>query len=261
MHTDLYQPYVSTYDLAFEFINRAYEEEPSKEIKAKVIRDMTSAVDSGWTKELIMYRFDKEVLDESIKLREFFSPSLINKLKSHQRNVLVSSNRSIYYHNELRVMPRGAEVIWDIDAGVITPQKQEFYLEMRSSITIEQIMDYYLSKFGIRKADIVLNRYLVTLSSMVSQHGADLVLFMIDLMANAVFADGLKVPNSPISLTDYMSEAKVAIQSKQSCIATVGYGSFGVFDQEPVEVGVDKIVYKQRTYAYRGRSQDIKRVC
>ena len=229
---------ISLYDIVFKYIEKFYQIEPVSKVKSDIIYKFEYILDSGWTSEEIMYKLDRCNANNGVpNLSELF------ERKSNEQNRNLMNSKTFYYHNLLRVCPPPPTQVWDINTGDIQTVSEDFYLEMRASITPSQITDYYVEQMKLDTNKININRYIGSINYMINKYGLDLVLFTIDVAANYTLSDDLQKPNSPVGIVEYMYKAQDLLNQKLS---------------ETKAAGDDKIVYRKRVLTFRSWSEEEK---
>lgn len=206
---------MSAYDLAHTYFTtyRKPNLVASDENKKRVLTRIEELLDSGWTEYDIINRWlDKDA-----------SPSGGNLLRSSE----------FYWHNQLRLMPGPARMELDIDTGTISHVREPWFLEMRASYTVDDMLDHYLRLFGLARGQVNVNKHLGTFRHLLTRHDVDLLLFMIDACVNGRKDGDEGPPLDPIVVGEYLREAESALNRKIT---------------ENRNVGSDKIVPKQRAH-------------
>lgn len=218
----------SVYDLAFAYLQKFYRTEPDNMVKTRVIIEMKKSLYRGWTTEEISTSLKQANPNDGPPDLDF----MFGEFK--EGNLLLSEK--MYYHNLLRCCPPPPTVNWDINTGEITPvDEQEYFLEMRASITLDQITDYYISQMEIKPDEVNLNRYKGSFKCLIDKYGLDLTLFMIDASKNLIFSEHLNKPVTPMAIAENITQAQELYNQKRN---------------EIIAAGDDKIVYKNRKLKY-----------
>lgn len=205
-------PY-SVYDLVYLYFTkyRPASLKPTDENKRKVLGRIKQLLDSGWTEQDIIRRWT----DRSA------APAGGNLLKSDR----------FYWHNALRIMPGPTKVYFDLNTGEITREREEWFLEMRASFTLDDLLDYYLAQFQLSRGQINENRYRGTFRYLLSLYDIDLLLFMVDCCAHDRLDRDEGPPTDPIVISDYEWQGREAMNRKIT---------------ECRQAGGDKIVVRKR---------------
>lgn len=224
----------SIFDLAFTFIERFYDEEPSKEEKLAIIHEFEKLLLHGWTLEEIqrtLRAFMIKYPDDRPDIAKLFK-----KVDSSRQNLLKQG--SFYYHNQLRIVPGAPVRELDYNTGEIKKIEEEFFLEMRASYTIDNVIDYYIDQLNLTPSYQERSRFIGALKYLLKQYNIDLLLFMIDQAANhLVYDDKSRRDYNPLNLSDYRGYAEQTLNHKRT---------------ETKLSGDDRIVPRKRVFTFRG---------
>lgn len=223
----------SIFDLAFTYIQRFYDEEPSKEEKVRILTEFEDLLFYGWTTEDIIkhlrgfqVRFPGQRPD---------LPKLFSKLHPSSSNLLKPNTN--YHHNELRLMPGPPKRELDYNTGEIKKISEDYFLEIRASYTIENLVDYFVKQFDLPANGDSFKRYIGGFKYLLKTYNIDTVLFMIDAAANLAYSeDKNRRDFNPLSLAEYRHTAETAMMNKQTEIKLSGD---------------DKIVPRKRVLTFR----------
>ncbi len=136
-----------------------------------------------------------------------------------------------YYHNQLRVLPPPPRVTVDYNTGQISREVTEYFLEMRASYTVGELLNYYHCRSHTSDRKITHNRFIGSLEWLLKHFDIDELLFMIDAMVDHITNNNLPPPEKITILTDYETAGKT-LKSLCEC--------------EAKACGGDKIVPKRR---------------
>lgn len=221
---------VSLYDIAFYFVetmvNKKLYNGSTKELFTKATATFADMLDNNMTSEQLMKEISNlnKPITESTNLYSLFS-----RPDASKENLLKSG--TFYYHNLLRCIPAPPQTSWDINTGEIITINEPHFLEMRASITLDEITEYYCKRFEINQLNISINRYKGSIKYMIDKLGIDIVLFMIDTASDIIKADDLQRPTSPVAVGEY------EVAARESYFAKVS---------ENKASGDDQIVFKPR---------------
>lgn len=187
---------MSAYDLAHLYFTeyRKSDFPATEENKRKVLRRINELLDSGWTDVDIIHHW---------KTGEG-EPAGGNLLRSDE----------FYWHNQLRIMPGPARVEFDLDSGAMKRIQEPWFLEMRASYTVDDLLDYYLKQFGLTRSQVNVNKYLGTFRYLLGRYHVDLLLFMIDACANHRKDADEGPPLDPIVVGEYEPFGRQAMERK-----------------------------------------------
>lgn len=224
----------SFYDLVFAFLERFYDEAPPESEKKRVASEMWHLLLNGWTAE--------DITNELRMFRGSFPgvrpdlAELFEHLRRRQQNLLRPDR--FYFHNQLRIMPGPPKRSLDLNAGTITKNEEEHFLEMRASYTVEDLTDYYIQQ---SKESVTANdrkRMVGAFKYLLKTHELEVVLFMVDAGVNAVYSEDLgRDQLSPLKLADYKGAAEMQFAEKRT---------------ENIRAGDDCVVPRRRVLSLRG---------
>ena len=108
---------------------------------------------------------------------------------------------SFYYHDELRVVPpMPVEKVREDGSSYL--HIEPFYLEMRESYTLEDLLTYFQRK--MKTASIDKRKDIGALRYLVNSYGLDEVLFTIDHVWEDCTWNDKKLPDNPLELSNHM---------------------------------------------------------
>ena len=223
----------SVYDLTFDYLNRFYEkEEMTDTLKREVYVTLYGLLMEGWTdEELIreMNFFEKQSPD----CRPYSFFNWMMSRSGNKKNENLIDPRHFYYHNELRILPPPPKRYFDYNEGIVKKIETEYFLEMRSSYTVFDLIQYYYKQFaGKVDANRDSRRMVGAFKHMLRFHTLEEILFMIDVASNLVVAGDIVVRgNEPFFIEEHKAQAMLAYHEKKT---------------EAVQAGDDKVVPKKR---------------
>lgn len=207
---------VSLYDLAYEYIKRLHKSgrKVTTDEKKAVLQQIAAALDNGWTAEDIL-----AVIEEGTDLENAFTE------REEKRNLLQQGR--FYLHNELRVTPPPPVREYDIATGKIKSYSEPYFLEMRASYTVEDLLQYAKKRLPVSN----MARWRGGLRWIAERYDIDLILFAVDEMAADLEEKEYRGEIRPFDLLDYLDEARKTMEAKIT---------------EEREAGVDRVVPRQR---------------
>lgn len=195
----------SVYELAFNFININYNKDdviPKKEI----INTIMGVVNNGANYQDINYKIQNYPCNDKDYERFF---KTINSSSSPN---LIAANR-FYYHNELRVFPEPPTRELNIDTGEIEKTEFEYFLEMKASYTMNDLVKYIYSKDSFSLLKNNENRLKGGLKSLLCKYDIEVILFTIDTVDVLYIPNQKKIKNI-FEIEDYIQEGKVNLNMK-----------------------------------------------
>lgn len=162
------------YDLAAYYIRQCIGKPVNKDYTQKLIIAFNKILANGYT--------IKDIYDEISRCNtnRKFNKFIFTERKAGDDSNLMSPN-VFYYHKNLKIMPLLDKVDHDINAGTMTSNNDEFYLEQTASYTLNELISYGYSRNAF-PTGIAFNENRVKgmVRSFINTHGLDIVLFMIE---------------------------------------------------------------------------------
>jgi hypothetical protein len=195
----------SIYDFGFGYIKRFCNQEPSRDIKLEIMNQFSELLVNGWTEDEISkvvraYKHTDPTILPSV--RHMFSGQ-----STSRENLLVPN--AFYYHPELRILPPPAKRDFDYNTGIISKAEEEYFLEMRASYTLHELIQYFVTKFELNPSPEDMKRYIGGFKYLLKQHNIDTVLFMVDAAHNNMYTEDNNTHDfNPIKLADYRTMAE-----------------------------------------------------
>ena len=197
---------VSTLDLTYLYILKFYKQEPPLDEKKELISDMCTLLQYGYN--------DKDIMSA---IRELNTKAPVTRLCAGKvfsaKNILNPFN--FYYHNQLRVTPKECPVI-EKDGVITQPDDTPYFLEMRASYTVGELVDYYIKVFGVRPEDVNRGKFSGGFEWLLKKYTIDLVLYMIDSCATSMVLEDLRGPKSPLDVGEYVEIARESLEAKKT---------------------------------------------
>lgn len=231
---------VSIHDIAFYFvetiINKNLSTINATTLYENTVKALTYLLNNNMTSEQLLKEIPhiNKQIDAGTDIK-----SLFKRADQTKENLLVQGH--FYYHNLVRSLPKPPQTSWDINTGEIVTTNEPYFLEMRASITLEQVVDYYCSRFNIKLDATATNRYKGSFRYMIQKLGIDLVLFMIDTASDIIMSEDMPKPTSPVGIGEYEATARQCYFAKVS---------------ENIASGDDQIVFKSRVLPCRNRREE-----
>lgn len=194
----------SAYELAFIFINKNYTENDDIP-KADILNSILEMLSKGCTYQEIINKI------HTCHCKDGNYKSFFNTIRPTTVN-LINQNR-FYYHNELRVYPPAPTRKIDYNTGQIVSSKFEYFLEMKASYTINDLMEYIKTKSTTKNLFNNPKRLLGGLNSMLSKYDIELLLFLIDT-SDIIYFNKNKFFKNIFEMDDFIEEAKVNYNMK-----------------------------------------------
>ena len=228
---------LSLFDLAFHYIERFYDEEPSTEEKRQIIEEFEDLFFYGWSMGDI-----NKVIKRFIERNPGQKPSSVSE--SFEREYRGEDNLltpgKYYYHNQLRLTPGPPVMHLDINLGEITTIEEPYFLEMRASYTINDLVDYYIKQFDVKAGPDERKRLVGTFKYLLKTVDVEKLLFMVDVAINTVYSEDMDRNGfNPFKLIDFRTNAEKQLGEKRT---------------EHMLDGGEKIVPRKRVLSLRSGS-------
>lgn len=198
---------ISVIDLAYLYILKFHNSEPPLEDKKMLIKEVSSLLQEGWT--------DYDI-KQAIKVSEIQLPisQLVKSRRKTEHNLL--SPFTFYYHNMLRIFPEEDGIGIDSKGRIIQENKPDFYLEMRASFTLTELISYYCGKMKVLPQDYNGPKFAGAFRWLLDKYGIDLVLYMIDATAEHTDVEDIQKAKSPMDIQEYIGHARQNLTAKMS---------------------------------------------
>lgn len=225
----------SIYDIVYDYIDTFYPRTKlDKEQKKTIHRGVKRLLDNGWCSSELCKGIrvaKKKKAEQTLQIATFFRGK-----KKAQENLLRQG--TFYYHNELRLTCRPPQRSIDYDSGEITILNEPYFLEMKASYTVEELVQYYARQTGLQLKDYEVSRYKGSFNWLIKQYNVEMVLFMIDATVNYSRSEDQPMPYSPLDIQRYQADAVSARNEKVT---------------ETIQSGGKQIVRKKRPRSNRNR--------
>lgn len=130
----------SVYDLAAFYVMLFIGRKINKNELKNIIDKFSYILDKGYTlKECVSI-----MLNSMNNKNNFHILDILNNASKHEN--IIKQNQ-VYFHKELRIQPEPSKIDVDYNTGTMVSTKQEYFVEIAASYTIEDLMKYLLS-FG-----------------------------------------------------------------------------------------------------------------
>lgn len=199
----------SVYDLVDMYKNIVCpHEEITKEEEERLIKTTKEVLDKGFTSQQVINAIEK--YDE---LYLEFDMKKIIKGKG-TKNLLKS--KTFYYHNLLRCTCSPPLKQFDIESGEIITLSEPYFLEMRASITVREVAEYFVKQTGLKIKTHEYSRIEGSIAYLLKSYSVEEILFMIDSTVNAVMSGDYKPISSPLNISVFYDEAKITRDKKRT---------------------------------------------
>lgn len=181
----------SIWDLVYEYVIELYPDvKPNINEKRLATGEISNLLRRGFT--------DQDITNLIQTLPVVHGISLSHEQQSLPLNLLRNPGE-IYYHNQLHIISNPPQVLLDIKSGELIRITDEFFLEMRASYTITELITHYsrLQKVDLNKD---MKRSQGSFEWLLKNNSLDIILFTIDYVTD----HDIKL-KAPISLNQYIA--------------------------------------------------------
>ena len=193
----------SVYELAFNLINKNYKDIDNK-TKVKIINKIIEVLQNGSSYNSINSKIQTSIIGSEDVER------YLESTRTSNCSNLINFN-TFYYHNELRVVPSAPEVYFDLNTGDFVREPFEYFLEMKASYTIDDLIDYLGTKPSMSLLFNNRNRLVGGLNSLLAKYDVDKLLFAID---HTDMVYDRRLIKNIFEIEEYMSEAEDSYNMK-----------------------------------------------
>lgn len=201
----------SIQDLLVSFIDKGFSVIKKTDMERIIIK-ITEALNNGSNYNDI----NKAIITttERIVKRDTYDRSLVNQICNRFFSSITNSRSNLiktgtmYYHNELRLVPGPVKAFYDIYTCETTYVKEDYFLEIVCSYTMEDLINYMKKKESFKKAFIDDSRTNGQVKYILERnnYNIDLVLFLVDTIDD-IYMDKKKYIKNFFELNDYIEEA------------------------------------------------------
>jgi len=228
----------SLYDIGYDYILEHLQHiNISDELKQGILAEIKVLLQNGWVEEEI-----KEILNE-VDYKETILPRKYFLGKRPTKTNLMNPNQ-FYYHAQLRIFPPPIKKQINYDTGeIVTVNKQEYFLEMKSSYTMDDAISYYCKQMNVMmpREEKEKNRFAGPIRYILEKIGIEMFLFCVDSASNHIKEMDLKPLKNVLEVQEYYDDAKNNYNAK--------------ITEERLS-GSDKIVPRRRVPLDRMRSKN-----
>lgn len=135
-------------------------------------------------------------------------------------NLLVRGR--FYYHPQLQIAPP-PPVVQILPDGTFRASYEEdptFYLEMKEKYTLDDLLDYFYNRVGIKKQNRKRDRG--ALEYILKQYELDVVLYSIDESAVMYLDTNSSPPKNPLDIEDYVENGEALLEDRKNTLQMEG---------------------------------------
>lgn len=204
----------SIYDLSMDIFNllgKSLTREDKNEIFSQVRLSFIDGWVSGEIFKVLKSNKDKIISNGKVNV----SSILKNNSNFNSKSNLIDP-RKMYFHSELRITPGGPKLDFDYNTGELIRITPEYFLELRDSYTIDNIIDYFISKKDLYNPNAIVSRKRIegSVKWLLSKYELEEILYMIDAANDTISYNDLMKLKGIIDIQDYYSSAKEVITLK-----------------------------------------------
>lgn len=169
----------SVYDLAAFYIMLYVGRQVNKDELENIVNKISYILDKGYTfKECV------NILINNMNNKKNFKIMNILNCSSSYKNII--KQNEMYYHKELRIQPEPSVTDIDYNTGTMISTKQEYFVEIAASYTMEDLMKYLLSFGYVNTYQWQHSRLKGLIEHYIKKYGIDTVLFMFEAIADNI---------------------------------------------------------------------------
>lgn len=169
----------SVYDLAALYSMLYVGRPVNKEELKNIVDKLSYVLNSGYT-----FKECKNILLSNVNNRANFKIADIMKYTSYHANLIKQGQ--MYYHKELRIQPEPAKVDVDYNTGTMISTKQEYFVEIAASYTMDEVYNYLLSLGYTNTYQWQQSRIKGLLNHYIGKYGLDTVMFMFEAIKDNI---------------------------------------------------------------------------
>lgn len=218
----------SNIDIMVYFVQTMFTKQPTDDERITIIQSINNLLAQGFSEGEI-----KGIINRHRRRcgRETDIVRIFQNEKPDESNPNLLKPGWFYYHSELRLSPPPPKSKYDPKTRTIVREVEPYFLEMKASYTLEELVEYYCKTMGLEINPNRMTRYKAAFLSLLESYSLDLILFTIDAAADIRAQEGQSPLSNPFVLTDYMEVGELNLQTKVTASR---------------QEGVDRIVYRHR---------------
>lgn len=193
-----------------------------------VVQDrLEELLSAGWADETIMLKLLDHVRAHGTE------PNLARLFRGQPHPVNLLDPFAPRIHSQLWVTSPRPRITVDYNQGTIRRSVVAFVREPRCSYTVDDLYSYYYTVlFCTEKHPAEIRRIRGGLTWMANAYRLDLTLFTIDVLGGLIRKGEVKLPSSPVVLTNYLKEAA---ELQAACANELAKEKY-----EPVDFSMDR---------------------
>ncbi|WAT23593.1 hypothetical protein O0R52_21595 (plasmid) [Bacillus halotolerans] len=205
----------SVQDLANYFVYNITKSHVGVEGRIKsALTSIPKLLDRGWSLQEIKEQLDLFAYTyPRIVINLYHIDEIMNQIEPP--NNLMEKD-VFYYHSELREMSSPPKIIRDQESGKLIRQSEDFYLEMKSRYTLQDLMNYWYKKMNIQPTDHLMRQDEGKFKYILGNYTLDEVLFAIDASVILRKERQQRLLRNAFELDKYIEDARDFIRRKEN---------------------------------------------
>ncbi|MCY9186622.1 hypothetical protein [Bacillus halotolerans] len=205
----------SVQDLANYFVYNITKSHVGVEGRIKsALTSIPKLLDRGWSLQEIKEQLDLFAYTyPRIVINLYHIDEIMNQIEPP--NNLMEKD-VFYYHSELREMSSPPKIVRDQESGKLIRQSEDFYLEMKSRYTLQDLMNYWYKKMNIQPTDHLMRQDEGKFKYILGNYTLDEVLFAIDASVILRKERQQRLLRNAFELDKYIEDAREFIRRKEN---------------------------------------------
>ncbi|KAF2421715.1 hypothetical protein [Bacillus subtilis] len=205
----------SVQDLANYFVYNITKSHVGVEGRIKsALTSIPKLLDKGWSLQEIKEQLDLFAYTyPRIVINLYHIDEIMNQIEPP--NNLMEKD-VFYYHSELREMSSPPKIVRDQESGKLIRQTEDFYLEMKTRYTLQDLMNYWYKKMNIQPTDHLMRQDEGKFKYILGNYTLDEVLFAIDASVILRKERQQRLLRNAFELDKYVEDAREFIRRKEN---------------------------------------------
>lgn len=202
------------YDLALYFFNHVLYRSVSESQIISANNYIGELINKGWTIHQIKNELDNFAKEYPNMISNVYTMQQIMSNKQPPNNLIDPD--TFYYHNALRVVSPPPKLYFDKEKGQMIRKDSEYYLEMKNSFTMNDLLDYWYKSNEMQPNENNLRQDKGRFEYLLGFYDLDEILFMIDIAQDQRKEMKQRLLRNVFDLEKYAEDAKDSIKAKRS---------------------------------------------
>ena len=209
----------SIYDLAFGYLKLFQQLDKERDYKQSILNGFRALTQSGWTDRELIHHLLKVSKTEERETFDLFS--YFQSKKPTEVNLLTKPK--VYYHNLLRLTSPPPVIDFDYNTGEAIRKVEPYFLEMRASFSIRELVDYFKSKTHLYVSEVMPDaRIIGAFKWLIKNFELELILFMIDEAEIQISSGRSQSLKNPSDVHEFFVPAKLQYEKKRNACKLAG---------------------------------------